>query len=51
LFYYKTREDIDGYREKSAELKFQWLEAQMEFFHRAMPDRAKKMSWSDQGGI
>jgi hypothetical protein len=24
-------------------VKLQWLEAQMEFFHKAMPERAKKI--------
>ena len=43
LLYYKTREDIESYRRKPAELKLQWLEAQMEFFHEAMPDKAKKI--------
>jgi len=43
LLYYKTREDIQSYRRKPAEMKLQWLEAQMEFFYEAMPDKAKKI--------
>ena len=43
LLYYKTREDIQSYRRKPTEMKLQWLEAQMEFFHEAMPDKAKKI--------
>jgi hypothetical protein len=43
LLYYKTREEIEAYRKKPVELKLQWLEAQMEFFHKAMPPKAKKI--------
>ncbi len=43
LLYYKTREDIEAYRKKPVNLKLQWLEAQMEFFHKAMPAKAKKI--------
>lgn len=43
LLYYKTREDIKAYREKPVKQKLQWLEAQMEFFHKAMPERAKRI--------
>ncbi len=43
LLYYKTREEIEAYRRKPAALKLQWLEAQMEFFHRAMSAKAKKI--------
>lgn len=42
LLYYKTKEDIESYRRKPVRLKLMWLQAQMEFFHRAMPPRAKK---------
>ena len=41
LLYYKTDEQIASYRMKSVEEKLKWLEAQMEFFHLAMPERAK----------
>jgi hypothetical protein len=41
--YYKTREDIINYRRKPVTLKLQWLEAQMEFFHKAMPQKAKRI--------
>jgi hypothetical protein len=43
LLYYKTREEIEAYRKKPAKLKLQWLEAQMEFFHKAMPAKAKRI--------
>lgn len=43
LLYYKTKEDIESYRRKPLKLKLQWLEAQMEFFHKAMPAKAKKI--------
>ncbi|MDH3964018.1 MAG: hypothetical protein OEV25_11460 [Deltaproteobacteria bacterium] len=43
LLYHKTREDIEIYREKSVELKLQWLQAQMEFFYKAMPNEAKRI--------
>jgi hypothetical protein len=43
LLYYKTREEIEAYRKKPVELKLQWLEAQMEFFHKAMSPRAKRI--------
>ena len=43
LLYYKTKEDIEAYKKKPVKLKLQWLEAQMEFFHKAMPNEAKRM--------
>jgi len=43
LLYYKTKKDIESYRKKPVKLKLQWLEAQMEFFHKAMPAKAKKI--------
>jgi len=43
LLYYKTKKDIETHRKKPVELKLQWLEAQMEFFHKAMPPRAKRI--------
>jgi len=43
FLYHKTREEIEAYRRKPAALKLQWLEAQMEFFHKAMSARAKKI--------
>jgi hypothetical protein len=43
LLYYKTKEDIESYRKKPVKQKLQWLEAQMEFFHKAMPVKAKKI--------
>ncbi len=43
LLYYKTKEDIEAYKKKSVKLKLQWLEAQMEFFHKAMPNEARRI--------
>ena len=43
LLYYRTKEEIEAYRKKPVKLKMQWLEAQMEFFHKAMPQKAKKI--------
>jgi hypothetical protein len=43
LIYYKTREEIEAFRKKPVELKLQWLEAQMEFFHKAMPPKSKRI--------
>jgi hypothetical protein len=43
LLYYKTKKDIETHRKKPIELKLQWLEAQMEFFHKAMPPKAKRI--------
>ena len=43
LLYYKTKEDIKTYRRKPVKQKLQWLEAQMEFFHKAMPDKSRKI--------
>lgn len=43
LLYYKTKEKIEAYLQKPMALKLQWLESQMEFFHKAMPPKAKKV--------
>ncbi|MDQ7837373.1 MAG: hypothetical protein RDU59_02640 [Thermodesulfobacteriota bacterium] len=43
LLYYRTIEQIKEYRKRPALQKIKWLEAQMEFFYYAMPDRAKKI--------
>ncbi len=43
LLYYKTDEDIKRYKRKPVKQKLKWLEAQMEFFHKAMPKKAKKI--------
>ncbi len=43
LLYYKSKEDIIEYRKKPVQVKLQWLEAQMEFFHNAMPEKAKEI--------
>ena len=43
LLYHKSREDIETYRNKPLHLKLQWLEAQMEFFHKAMSSKAKRI--------
>ena len=46
LIYYRTDEEIETYRKKPAIEKLRWLEAQMEFFYKAMPKRAKKIEIS-----
>ena len=43
LIYYRTDEEIETYRKKPAIEKLRWLEAQMEFFYKAMPKRAKEI--------
>jgi len=43
LLFYRTKGEIEEYRRKPIKLKLQWLEAQMEFFHKAMPSKAKKI--------
>ena len=43
LLYYKSKEEIEAYRKKPVKLKLQWLQAQMEFFHKAMPAKSKKI--------
>jgi len=43
LLYHKSREEMEAYRKKPVKLKLQWLQAQMEFFHKAMPAKAKKI--------
>jgi len=43
LLYHRTDEEILLYRRKPVKQKLQWLEAQMEFFHKAMPRNAKKI--------
>ena len=51
LLYYKTREQIEAYLKKPVEQKLQWLEAQMEFFYKAMPPKAKRIreKWQKHG--
>ncbi|MBI4838956.1 MAG: hypothetical protein HY806_07440 [Nitrospirae bacterium] len=43
LLYYRTKKEIQKYRKKPVSQKVQWLEAQMEFFHKAMPEKEKKI--------
>jgi len=43
LLYYRTKEEIEAYRKKPVKLKMQWLEAQMEFFYKAMSAKAKRI--------
>ncbi len=43
LLYHKTREDIEAYRKKPIEQKLRWLESQMEFFHKLMSPKAKRI--------
>lgn len=42
LLYYRTRKDIEAYAQKSIEAKFSWLQSQMEFFFKSMPEEAKR---------
>jgi hypothetical protein len=43
LLYHRTEKEIELYRRKPVKQKLQWLEAQMEFFHKAMPEKAKRI--------
>jgi hypothetical protein len=43
LLYYKTKEQIEEHRKKPVREKLMWLEAQMEFFYKAMPEKAKRI--------
>ena len=43
LLYHKTKKEVEAYRKKPVKLKLQWLEAQIEFFHKAMPAKAKRI--------
>lgn len=43
LLYYRTREDIEAYRNMPVRDKLKWLEEQMRFFHEAMPEKAKRI--------
>ncbi len=50
LLYYRTKAQIDAYRKLPVKEKLRWLEAQMEFFHKAMPEKAKKIRDRLTGG-
>ncbi len=41
--YHKTRNDILRQQRKTVAEKLAWLAAQMEFFHQAMPEKAKRI--------
>ena len=43
LLYYRTRAEIETYAKKPVEQKLKWLQAQMEFFYKAMPPKAKSI--------
>jgi len=43
LLYYRTKEELEAYRKKPIKERLKWLEAQMEFFYEAMPEKAKKI--------
>jgi hypothetical protein len=43
LLYYRTKEQIQEYRRKPVRAKLQWLEEQMEFFHKTMSGKAKRI--------
>jgi hypothetical protein len=41
MLYYRTREQIEAYRDTPAAERLEWLLEQMEFLHKAMPPKAK----------
>jgi hypothetical protein len=43
LLYHKTKAEILRYQAKPVAEKLSWLAAQMEFFHKAMPKKAKRI--------
>lgn len=43
LLYYRTKAEIEAYAKKPVEQKLQWLQAQMEFFYKAMPEKSKRI--------
>jgi hypothetical protein len=43
LLYFRTNDQIKEYQNLPARQKLKWLEAQMKFFHKAMPEKAKKI--------
>jgi hypothetical protein len=43
LLYYRTDDEIRAYRKKPVKQKLDWLQAQMEFFYKAMPSKAKRI--------
>jgi len=43
LLYYRTDEEMREYRALPVREKLRWIEAQMKFFHRAMPEKAKRI--------
>jgi hypothetical protein len=43
LLYYRTRAEIEEYVKTPVEQKLQWLQAQMEFFHKAMSEKSKRI--------
>ncbi|MBI5194632.1 MAG: hypothetical protein HZA08_14535 [Nitrospirae bacterium] len=43
LLYSRTYEEIEAYRKKPVLEKLKWLEAQMEFFYKVMPERSKEI--------
>lgn len=50
LLYYRTKEQMMAYREVPVEQKFAWLQMQMEFYHKCMPEKAKRFwEWFNNG--
>lgn len=43
LLYERTKEAIEAYRKPPVIQKLRWLEGQMEFFHKATPEKAKRI--------
>lgn len=42
LLYHRTKKDVEAYAQKPVEVKLAWLQAQMEFFFKSMPEGAKR---------
>jgi len=42
LLYYRTKEQMEAYRNIPVEQKLMWLQMQMEFYHECMPEKAKR---------
>jgi hypothetical protein len=41
LLYYRSREDVETYRDTPVGVRLQWLQDQMEFLDKVMPAKAK----------
>ncbi len=43
LLYYRTLDQLSAHKKLPAIQKLKWLEMQMEFYHTAMPEKAKQI--------